>query len=94
MQMGLFIADIFITMAPSDKFVFLFLGPRAIYDYSCLMGPCGLFRINRSICTWAFPCASLIYCDIMCQDIIRLITDAEDDVKDTIIQEVFMKQDF
>ena len=28
------------------------------------------------------------------QDIIRLITDAEDDVKDTIIQEVFMKQDF
>ena len=30
----------------------------------------------------------------MAQDIIRLITDAEDDVKDTIIQEVFMKQDF
>ena len=28
------------------------------------------------------------------QDIIRLITDADDDVKDTIIQEVFMKQDF
>ena len=28
------------------------------------------------------------------QDIIRLITDTEDDVKDTIIQEVFMKQDF
>ena len=28
------------------------------------------------------------------QDIIRLITDAEDDIKDTIIQEVFMKQDF
>ena len=28
------------------------------------------------------------------QDIIRLITDAKDDVKDTIIQEVFMKQDF
>ena len=28
------------------------------------------------------------------QVIIRLITDAEDDVKDTIIQEVFMKQDF
>ena len=28
------------------------------------------------------------------QEIIRLITDAEDDVKDTIIQEVFMKQDF
>ena len=28
------------------------------------------------------------------QDIIRLITDAEDDVKVTIIQEVFMKQDF
>ena len=28
------------------------------------------------------------------QDIIRFITDAEDDVKDTIIQEVFMKQDF
>ena len=28
------------------------------------------------------------------QDIIQLITDAEDDVKDTIIQEVFMKQDF
>ena len=28
------------------------------------------------------------------QDIIRLITDAEDDGKDTIIQEVFMKQDF
>ena len=30
----------------------------------------------------------------MAQEIIRLITDAEDDVKDTIIQEVFMKQDF
>ena len=30
----------------------------------------------------------------MAQDIIWLITDAEDDVKDTIIQEVFMKQDF
>ena len=28
------------------------------------------------------------------QDIIRLITDADDDIKDTIIQEVFMKQDF
>ena len=28
------------------------------------------------------------------QDIIRLITDTKDDVKDTIIQEVFMKQDF
>ena len=28
------------------------------------------------------------------QEIIRLITDAEDNVKDTIIQEVFMKQDF
>ena len=28
------------------------------------------------------------------QDIIWLITDAKDDVKDTIIQEVFMKQDF
>ena len=28
------------------------------------------------------------------QDIIRLITDADDEVKDTIIQEVFMKQDF
>jgi hypothetical protein len=28
------------------------------------------------------------------QDIIRLITNADDDVKDTIIQEVFMKQDF
>ena len=28
------------------------------------------------------------------QDIIWLITDAEDEVKDTIIQEVFMKQDF
>ena len=28
------------------------------------------------------------------QDIIWLITDAEDDIKDTIIQEVFMKQDF
>ena len=28
------------------------------------------------------------------QEIIRLITDAEDDMKDTIIQEVFMKQDF
>ena len=28
------------------------------------------------------------------QDIIRLITDADDDVKDTIIQEVFMKRDF
>ena len=28
------------------------------------------------------------------QDIIRMITEAEDDVKDTIIQEVFMKQDF
>ena len=28
------------------------------------------------------------------QDIIRLITDAKDDVKDTIIQEVFLKQDF
>ena len=28
------------------------------------------------------------------QDIIQLITDAEDNVKDTIIQEVFMKQDF
>ena len=28
------------------------------------------------------------------QDIIRLITDAKDNVKDTIIQEVFMKQDF
>ena len=27
-------------------------------------------------------------------DIIRMITRAEDDVKDTIIQEVFMKQDF
>ena len=30
----------------------------------------------------------------MAQDIIRLITDAKDDVKDTIIQDVFMKQDF
>ena len=30
----------------------------------------------------------------MAQDIIWLITDAEDDIKDTIIQEVFMKQDF
>ena len=28
------------------------------------------------------------------QDIIWLITDTKDDVKDTIIQEVFMKQDF
>ena len=30
----------------------------------------------------------------MAQDIIQFITDAEDNVKDTIIQEVFMKQDF
>src|ERR1700761_6067742 len=52
-------------MAPSNQSSFLFLGPHMIYDYSCLMGPCGLFRFNRSICTWAFPCASEICCDIM-----------------------------
>ena len=28
------------------------------------------------------------------QDIIQMIMEAEDDIKDTIIQEVFMKQDF
>jgi hypothetical protein len=41
------------------------VGPLVVPVHFYSMGPCGLFRVQRSNCTWVLPTTTTKVCDIM-----------------------------